>query len=757
MATVLPVYLVIDESDAMRACGDELTAGLAALRDRLRSDPAMASLRLTVLGMAESTRVHLEADAASDTQHPVPGGQANYAAAFADLLARIPADTAWLEGSGQRVQRPLVFFLAGGQPDPNPAAPLWQLRQQLTDQRVTPAAPVIVACAHPSRPGLTSHAAWAAQVLATHPNFAFSAAPGTSPGAAVTAFFGALGENLAATAALVGSPVPQIVAAAPPGFTPVLPPPPSAFPTPVGPPPAGVFPVPAPPGSRSRSRLRSRRGLAISAIGAVAVAALVAGVLVAVNGGQPVPLAAQPQAKPFTAALAALAAEPMAHYQATISGVGLADVYVTPNDEMIGTVTQDGDTINVLVADGTEYVKLPSSDLPDSDNPVEEKVMAGKWLSGSLVTSLAGNIQPDFQTPLSLAATLASELSAGTDPGNATPSPTATATATMPPAGSQGTMLDGVPVLKATMPSGDIYVTKNQPYRVVSVAPRAHTAAGSTSTAPSADAFVRPDAGTGTVQLLQETAGDVASEYQTLENDTKQLSQADDTDLSFNLQGKANVSCGSGGCTASATVTSDGSDFADTSGDVTGYMAASLSIDGKPAGTCSSTGSLPVNGTGTISCSDPGAGSVFDSVKSQKAGAALQQSEDEGGAEVSYEVPYEAETYTYAAPQVNASGLVSEEQTEDDAGQGAKTPPLTNAQAADLARYLGYHPTSSTAGGGQQVFTNGTTFISPDSASPAGGTWRIASSAQGLQSTSSRTATTDALLTEVAGPGGISA
>jgi hypothetical protein len=387
---------------------------------------------------------------------------------------------------------------------------------------------------------------------------------------------------------------------------------------------------------------------------------------------------------------------------------------------------------------------------------VQQKVMAGKWLTGTLVTSLAGNIQSDFQTPLSLAATLAGELSAGTDPGNATPSPTATATASMPPAGSQGTTVGGVPVVEATTPNGGIYVTKNQPYRVVSVAPGAHTAAGSKSTAPSADAFVRPDADAGSVQLLQETAGDVASEYQTLESDTRQLSQADDTDLSFDLKGKANVSCGSGGCTASATVTSDGSDSGDTSGDVTGYMTASLSIDGKSAGTCSNTGSLPVNGTGTISCSDAGAGSVFDSVKSEKEAAALQQSADEGGAEVSYEVPYEAETYTYAAPQVNASGLVNEEQAEDDAAQGAKTPALTNAQAADLARYLGYHPTGTT-GGGQPVFTNGTTFISPDSASPAGGTWRIASSAQGLQSTSARTATTDALLTEIAGPGGISA
>jgi uncharacterized protein YegL len=755
MATVLPVYLVIDESDAMRACGGELSAGLAALHDRLRSDPAMANLRLTVLGMAENTQVHQEVNVASDTQHPVPGGQANYAAAFADLLARIPADTAWLEGSGQLVQRPLVFFLVGSQPDPNPAAPLWQLRQQLTDQRVTPAAPAIAVCAYPSQPGLAPHAAWAAQVLATQPDFAFSAEPGLAPGAAVTAFFGRLGDNLAATGALVGSPVPQIVAVAPPGFAPVPPPAPAAFPTPVGPPPAGVFPVPAPP-APARSRLRSRRGLVIGAVGTVAVAALVAGVLVAVSGGQPAPLAAQPQAKPFTAAISALAAEPMAHYQANLGGLGTANVYVTPNDEMIGTVTDDSDTIDVLVADDREYMKLPSSDLPASGNPVQQKVMAGKWLTGTLVTTLAGNIQSDFQTPLSLAATLAGELSAGTDPGNATPSPTATATASMPPAGSQGTTVGGVPVVEATTPDGGIYVTKNQPYRVVSVAPGAHTAAGSKSTAPSADAFVRPDADAGSVQLLQETAGDVASEYQTLESDTRQLSQADDTDLSFDLKGKANVSCGSGGCTASATVTSDGSDSGDTSGDVTGYMTASLSIDGKSAGTCSNTGSLPVNGTGTISCSDAGAGSVFDSVKSEKEAAALQQSADEGGAEVSYEVPYEAETYTYAAPQVNASGLVSEEQAEDDAAQGAKTPALTNAQAADLARYLGYHPTGTT-GGGQPVFTNGTTFISPDSASPAGGTWRIASSAQGLQSTSARTATTDALLTEIAGPGGISA
>ncbi|MFI1399558.1 polymorphic toxin-type HINT domain-containing protein [Streptomyces sp. NPDC020681] len=78
--------------------------------------------------------------------------------------------------------------------------------------------------------------------------------------------------------------------------------------------------------------------------------------------------------------------------------------------------------------------------------------------------------------------------------------------------------------------------------------------------------------------------------------------------------------------------------------------------------------------------------------------------------------------------------------------------PLTNKQAADLAKYLSYRKTNFRIKG-QTVFTNGKTFISQDigdgNGSHNGGTWKIAKSVEDLGSKATRTATTDALLNKI--------
>ena len=77
-----------------------------------------------------------------------------------------------------------------------------------------------------------------------------------------------------------------------------------------------------------------------------------------------------------------------------------------------------------------------------------------------------------------------------------------------------------------------------------------------------------------------------------------------------------------------------------------------------------------------------------------------------------------------------------------------KTTPLTNSEASTLADYLGYRPTNQILRG-QRVFTNGKQFIVQDTTSHIGGTWKIADSARALGSKTTRTATTDALLTPI--------
>ncbi|SEH01782.1 RHS repeat-associated core domain-containing protein [Nonomuraea solani] len=80
-----------------------------------------------------------------------------------------------------------------------------------------------------------------------------------------------------------------------------------------------------------------------------------------------------------------------------------------------------------------------------------------------------------------------------------------------------------------------------------------------------------------------------------------------------------------------------------------------------------------------------------------------------------------------------------------------KNQPLTNKQATDLAKYLGYAKTNFKVRG-QIVFWNKKTktYISQDighgDGSHNGGTWKIADSVEGLGRKETRTATTDALL-----------
>jgi len=73
---------------------------------------------------------------------------------------------------------------------------------------------------------------------------------------------------------------------------------------------------------------------------------------------------------------------------------------------------------------------------------------------------------------------------------------------------------------------------------------------------------------------------------------------------------------------------------------------------------------------------------------------------------------------------------------------------LTNAQAADLAKYNGYRSTNQFIQG-ERVFTNGKTYIVQDNTSHVGGTWKIAKSPGALASKTARTATSDALLTPI--------
>jgi hypothetical protein len=350
---------------------------------------------------------------------------------------------------------------------------------------------------------------------------------------------------------------------------------------------------------------------------------------------------------PFAQAIAALAAAPEVHYRTSIPELGTVDVRATSTGELVGTAEQDGQPVQMLRVGGRVYVKSPESALPTGDNPAESSAMDGKWLTGSAVSKMLGSLPDQFVPPEQLASLLAGALS------TAEPLP--------------ATVIDGQPVVAANTRLGTLYVTRNQPYRVVRLVP----AASSGSTTQPAGS--RPAGVTGagsTTDFPAEQPGDVSSTYAQLKLVVPELASAIDTDLNFRLQGNGQVSCSEAGCQVTVTVTNSISpsqaNTGITGGTVNADLSADVTIDGQPAGGCTGAGPLPLNGTGTMSCSVPSAAGVFNATKAQKAAEAEQQSEAEGGVPVPYSISFGGDFFVYATAQVNVEELADKVNQDAD-------------------------------------------------------------------------------------------
>jgi hypothetical protein len=395
---------------------------------------------------------------------------------------------------------------------------------------------------------------------------------------------------------------------------------------------------------------RRRRAVVLSVLAPVLAVGLAAcGVSVTVPQGLKAP---------FTDAVARLAAAPLVRYQLSADdGDVTVTASVTNHGEIVGSMTSDGDTIAILAAGGKIYAKPPASDLPQSSNKAAASAMRGKWLTGSDVTSLLGGLTTDLRSPAKFAAQLRTALRG---------------THRYPRPGTPVTTIDGVSALSVATPLGELSVTRKAPYRVLRLTPG--TGDDTPSTTPTHDSLAsfQHDEDSpfdlGAVDVPATRPGDVENTYNTLEQQTAQLSTAIDSDLQFTVSGKGNINCGSGGCEVSVNVSnsaSAGSSGTITGGTVKAELTATIEIAGEPAGGCSGSAELSLNGSGTIGCSDPGAGGVFSSVEAEKKAQAEAESEAEGGAEVEYQIPYDGEYYVYAVAQVNVSQLVNDEDQED--------------------------------------------------------------------------------------------
>lgn len=239
-----------------------------------------------------------------------------------------------------------------------------------------------------------------------------------------------------------------------------------------------------------------------------------------------------------------------------------------------------------------------------------------------------------------------------------------------PPTGgysSGSRMVDGAEAQALDTAAGQLVITRKKPYRVLRLEPPSgsvpgaapsrsadevsYTTAGTAADGDNSDRSEGPYGGTDTpaLDLDPVTEADAPAMYDTLEKETKELGKAGDSGISLSLKGAGKVNCGSGGCTAtgnfSGQITSDAKARL-VGGNVTAVMTSTFSIDGQSGGSCTSAArTFSVSGSsvsGTLACSNPGAGATFASVESRKKAAARARSRASGGRPVQYSIQLRA-------------------------------------------------------------------------------------------------------------------
>lgn len=344
---------------------------------------------------------------------------------------------------------------------------------------------------------------------------------------------------------------------------------------------------------------------------------------------------------PFDKAVANLAAASGVRYSSSFADTKFT-VSALATGEVTGTASSDGEDIGVLEVGGKTYLKPPDGEIPDGNSDLAPSAMQGKWVTGD--EGLLDPVLSRFSSPPTLARRLWNALQQQT---------------VFPDAKSAIT-LDGVPALRADTTAGILYVSKDMPYRVLRYVPSGDSGTSHPQSPQPTASLVGPLRqqlpDNGGLDLESLSAPQVDQAYDDLQSETKELSQAVDAGIEFDLSGDADVNCSEGGCSVVQNFTGDlssnSSSVQVTGGQVTATMTATVTINGEPAGECTSgEGTFPVSGasvSGQLSCDDPGAGPVFAGVDGEMRAQAEAESAAEDGAEVPYTIPYEADTEVIA-------------------------------------------------------------------------------------------------------------
>ncbi|WP_157432860.1 polymorphic toxin-type HINT domain-containing protein [Actinomadura rifamycini] len=376
----------------------------------------------------------------------------------------------------------------------------------------------------------------------------------------------------------------------------------------------------------------AQRALLLGTVAAL-VMVLAAGLTVAVVVDRSGATIAARDLRPFEQALADLSQAPGLRYRTDAAAGTPQDITVTASGDKFGAAGSDADggEPNVLQVSGKTFTR-GGSGAAGGTGSSEGWTIGAEGAAGRIAEVLDGTPAPPV---------LADDLSRALRKAGDVPQPEDSASAAV----------DGKPAKAVNTPAGRLLITRQAPHRVLRLEPVDGPARKEPVRSGVLPAAAPLDGGSGGFDLAPVTGAEATEMYDTLEKQVGRLENATDAGITFTLGASGSVNCGSGGCTANKSFTGTLTSAARAriaGGNVTAVMTATFSIDGRSAGRCTSDSrTFPVAGggvSGTLSCSNPGAGAVFTSVNAQHRARAMAQSRAQGGRPVRYRIPFRANT-----------------------------------------------------------------------------------------------------------------
>ncbi|WP_107499596.1 HNH/endonuclease VII fold putative polymorphic toxin [Streptomyces sp. wa1002] len=421
------------------------------------------------------------------------------------------------------------------------------------------------------------------------------------------------------------------------------------------------------------------------------IAVIAAAVLNSGSSSDGSPTAAR-DLRPFREAVDDLAKAPGLQYKdSSAFGITENTLTVTAAGSTYGT-TNSGPSDHardVLRIGGKKFTRWQVDPAPRNRPAAGEKAPPSEWSvgldDGSMLTdeALARTLPPP-----KLAAVLDKALA----DLEKSPPPAASSSKGSDTSGQHKLNVNGTPALGIDTSAGRLLVTKQKPHRALRLEPydlrediadmRDQLENGETPTAPRKVTIGPLAAGGAEGMDLAPVLADAADKmFDTLVEYADQLENATDQGISFTLDNAGEMDCSPKGCTATQSFTGNVSSIARkervTKGEVSAVMSATFSIDGKPAGECTSPQrTFPVRGnnvSGTLKCSNPGAGPLYASVAA-RVQAQAQADADRCGCKVRLTYPVRANTLidARALAKVEAKKLADQAKAERTAADCAK-------------------------------------------------------------------------------------